>query len=728
MDVTADSLVSRAAHEVGLSADRLIADVERCLRREVPELSKDPEIARMTSENIAEHIAGALGGLEHGIELSRIDPPGADVERARRLARRGISLSAMLRAHRLAQGIALDRLLEELPRLTSDAELISTAARKLIAATTGYVDRTSEQGVMALQEERDLRLRWRLAIVNEAGLRIGTTLDISRTTQELADLATEHFADLATVDLLDSALHGHDTPEEKPLLLRRVAERSVTEDWPEAIITRQELHTYPYGSPPDRALTTGQPSRHDLDGALDRSPVNPGPGRGVAAHQTHSTLVVPLRARGTVLGVAQFSRHRNPSFYDDEDMLLAQEIAARAAVAVDNARRYTHARATALSLQRSLLPPCMPRQSAVEVACRYLPAGAEAGVGGDWYDVIPLSGARVALVVGDVVGHGIHAAATMGRLRTAVRTLADIDLPPDELLTHLDDVVLRLSAEVSADSDTEADSDIEADGDIGATCLYAVYDPVSSCCTLARAGHVLPTVVTRDGSVDILGLPPGPPLGLGGLPFEAVEVDLPEGSLLALYTDGLIEARDHDIDAGLTLLRQALAQPTASLEATCDTVLASLLRARPDDDVALLLARTHVLGSRQVASWDLAADPAAVAGARSRASQQLSTWGLEDLDFTAELVVSELVTNAIRYGRPPIQLRLIHDRALLCEVSDASSTTPHQRRARTYDEGGRGLLLVAQLTERWGTRHARHGKTVWAEVNESADFPTFEAV
>ncbi|MFG2366871.1 SpoIIE family protein phosphatase [Streptomyces mirabilis] len=727
MDVTADSLVSRAAHELALSADRLIADVERCLRREVPELSNDPEIARMTSANIAEHIAGALGGIEHGIELSRIDPPVADVERARRLARRGVSLSAMLRAHRLAQGIALDRLLEELPRLTSDAELISAAARKLIAETTGYVDRTSEQGVMAFQEERDLRLRWRLAMVNEAGLRIGTTLDISRTTQELADLATEHFADLATVDLLDSVLNGHDTPTEKPLVLRRVAQRSLTEHRPEATITRQQLHTYPDGSPPDRALTTGQPSRHHLDGARDRSPVNPGPGHGVDAHQTHSTLVVPLRARGTVLGVAQFSRHRNPSPYDDEDLLLAQEIAARAAVAVDNARRYTHARATALSLQRSLLPPCMPRQSAVEVACRYLPAGAEVGVGGDWYDVIPLSGARVALVVGDVVGHGIHAAATMGRLRTAVRTLADIDLPPDELLTHLDDVVLRLAAEVATDPDIEAE-DIEADGYIGATCLYAVYDPVSSCCTLARAGHVPPTVVTRDGTVDILDLPPGPPLGLGGLPFEAAEVDLPEGSLLALYTDGLIEARDHDIDTGLTLLRQALAQPTASLETTCDTVLESLLRARPDDDVALLLARTHALGSRQVASWDLAADPAAVAGARSRVSQQLKTWGLEDLDFPAELVVSELVTNAIRYGRPPIQLRLIHDRALLCEVSDASTTTPHQRRARTYDEGGRGLLLVAQLTERWGTRHARHGKTVWAEVNESADFPTFAPV
>jgi anti-sigma regulatory factor (Ser/Thr protein kinase) len=354
----------------------------------------------------------------------------------------------------------------------------------------------------------------------------------------------------------------------------------------------------------------------------------------------------------------------------------------------------------------------------VEVACRFLPAATQLGVGGDWYDIIPLSGARVALVVGDVVGHGIHAA-TMGRLRTAVRTLADIDLPPDELLTHLDDVVIRLSAEVS--SKVSAQTDTEPAGDIGATCLYAVYDCVAGRCTLARAGHVLPVVMTRDGTADIVELPTGPPLGLGDLPFEAAEIDLPEGSLIALYTDGLIEALDHDIEAGLTRLCHAPAQSSTSLEATCDTVLEALLPTdRPHDDVALLLARTHTLGDRQVSTWALDADPAEVARARASVSEHLTTWGLEELDFTTELVVSELVTNAIRYGRPPvqlrlIQLRLIHDRTLMCEVADAGSTTPHLRRARVFDEGGRGLFLVAQLTEHWGTRHARHGKTVWAE-------------
>ncbi|MFE4958597.1 SpoIIE family protein phosphatase [Streptomyces sp. NPDC056653] len=704
MDFTADSLLSRAAHELSPRADELIRDVEQCLQREVPALWDEPDIAQMTKESVAEHVIALLFGIEHGIEPRRIDQPAADAERARRLAQRGKPVTAMLRSAPLAHGRVLDRLLAELPRLTSDAESINAATRKLIALSTEYMDRTSETGVLAFQEERDRRVQWRLSVVNEAGVRVGTTLDIARTAQELADLATEHLADAVTVDLLDTS-SGDDPPAKGTLVVRRVVQQSVMDGYPETTcleaicgespVPLQQLHRYPDGSPPACALVTGQPSRHPL-----------GP--------SASMLLVPLCARGTTLGVAHFFRHHKPDAYGDEDLLLAQEIAARAAVAIDNARRYTHARATALTLQRSLLPRGTPAQSAVEVACRYLPAAADLGVGGDWYDVIQLSGARVALVVGDVVGHGIHAAATMGRLRTAVRTLADIDLPPDELLTHLDDVVIRLSAEVS--SEVSAQTDTESAGDIGATCLYAVYDPVVGCCTLARAAHVLPTVMPRDGTADILELPVGPPLGLGGLPFESAEIDLPEGSLIALYTDGLIEALDHDIEAGLIRLRQALAQSSTSLEATCDTVLEALLPAdRPHDDVALLLARTHTLGDSQVATWDVDADPAEVARVRASVSAQLTTWGLEELDFTTELVVSELVTNAIRYGRPPIQLRLIHDRTLMCEVTDAGNTTPHLRRARAFDEGGRGLFLVAQLTEHWGTRHARRGKTVWAE-------------
>jgi PAS domain S-box-containing protein len=357
-----------------------------------------------------------------------------------------------------------------------------------------------------------------------------------------------------------------------------------------------------------------------------------------------------------------------------------------------------------LVLQRSLLPHHRRTQLAVETGTRYLPAGLQAGVGGDWFDVIPLSGARVALVVGDVVGHGIHASAAMGRLRTAVRTLADVDLSPDELLTQLDDLILE-----------EIEEGIESAGEVGATCLYAVYDPVSGHCTMASAGHPAPALVTPDGSARFLSVVPGPPLGVGGLPFEAAETGVPEDSLLVLFTDGLVETRHRDIGSGQRALLDALSRPAPSLEATCDRLVEALLPGRPDDDAALLVARTHIMGDSHVASWNLPADPAVVVDARRQAAGQLTAWGLQDASDTTELIVSELVTNAIRHARPPIQLRLIHDAALICEVSDASSTTPHLRRARELDEGGRGLYLVGQLAERWGTRHTPDGKTIWAE-------------
>ncbi len=310
------------------------------------------------------------------------------------------------------------------------------------------------------------------------------------------------------------------------------------------------------------------------------------------------------------------------------------------------------------------------------------------------------------------MGHGVHASATMGRLRTAVRTLADADFAPDELLTRLDDLVVRLDREEGPDARGQAE---EASGEVGATCLYAVYDPVSGRCDLARAGHPPPVLVTSDGTVQVLDLPAGPPLGLGGLPFEAAQIEVGEGSLLAFYTDGLIEAPGRDIDVGLDLLSEALRCPAADLEETCDEVLRKV---RPDpsaDDIVLLLARTSTFGADQVRTWQLPRDPAAVAGARRMADEQLAAWGLAELEFATELIVSELVTNAIRYGKGPIQLRLLRADALICEVSDGSSTAPHLRRARVYDEGGRGLLLVAQVAERWGSRQTSVGKTIWAE-------------
>ena len=564
--------------------------------------------------------------------------------------------------------------------------------------------------------------RKRLQLIAEAMTRIGGTLDVTRTAQELADVVVPELADFVSVDLLTSLDSLPEWPAEAltakgSLTLRRIAHQSVYPGTPEAVVAPGEMEEYPEGSPAVASVRSGRAVVYQMDEPAITDWVARHPVRAsrIRDFGFHSAMTVPLSARGATLGIVVLARHRHPAPFQADDLVLAEELAARAAVCIDNARRYTRERRTAVALQRSLLPQRLPEQSAVQVASRYLPAGARAGVGGDWFDVIPLSGARVALVVGDVVGHGVHASATMGRLRTAVRTLADIDLPPDELLTHLDDMVGRLAMEAEGVKRTPGDREGEIAGDVGATCLYAVYDPVSRRCTLARAGHPLPVVVSPDGTVELLDVPAGPPLGLGGLPFEATETELPEGSLLALYTDGLIESRDRDVDDGLFRLGQALARPAASLDVLCDRVLGAVLPRQPADDVALLVARTRALKADRVAAWEVAPDPAAVANARKSALCQLETWGLTDASFVTELIVSELVTNAVRHAEPPIQLRLIHDESLICEVSDASSTAPHMRRARTYDEGGRGLLLVAQLSRRWGTRQTVKGKTIWAE-------------
>ncbi|MEV7804205.1 SpoIIE family protein phosphatase [Microbispora sp. NPDC088329] len=548
------------------------------------------------------------------------------------------------------------------------------------------------------------RAQQRLALLNEAGTRIGTTLDVSHTAQELADAAVPALADIVSVDLLETTLQGEEPPPGPAggqALARRAGIRTLQEHAPEALYRVGETVAYSPDTPEARCLAIGQPV---LVPALNTgewfAPDARRAGK-IREFGMHSLMMVPLRARGITLGLAGFVRYRNPEPFDEGDLALAEELASRAAVCVDNARRYTREHTTALALQRSLLPRELPRYPAVESASLYLPTAAHAHAGGDWFDVLPISGARVALVVGGVTGHGLHAAATMGRLRAAVHTLAELDLAPEEVLTQLDALVIRFAQE---------DSDIK-----GATCLYSVYDPIARTCTLARAGHPPPVVVHPDGAAEFLDLPPGPPLGLGGLPFETTELQLAEGTLLVLHTGGLIEAQGRDAKAGLDRLARALSVPGRSLDQLCEAVVAALLPERRAEDVALLLARTRVLGADRVASWLLPADPALVADARALAIGQLADWDLEPLAFTTGLIVSELVTNAIRHAHGPIELRLIHTDVLICEVSDGSLSSPHLRRARLTDEGGRGLFLVAQLTSRWGTRYHADGKTIWAE-------------
>ncbi|MER8086667.1 SpoIIE family protein phosphatase [Streptomyces sp. NPDC094048] len=586
----------------------------------------------------------------------------------------------------------------------------------------------------------DVTDRWkaqqRLALVNDAGVSIGSTLDVMRTAQELADFAVPRFADLVLVDLLEpvaspeepgpwpagTGLSGTGFPDagtarpgasgassSRPRM-RRAGLRSVREGCPEAIARIGE--PVDFVPPPNdfRFLVDGEPVLIPVLDSVRHLWAVEQPARAARIREfgLHSLISVPMRARDTVLGLTTFIRSVNLVPFEPEDVLPARELVARAAVCVDNARRYTREHAAALTLQRSLLPHTLPGGMALDVASSYLPADAKDGVGGDWFDVIPLSGARVALVVGDVVGHGISAAATMGRLRTAVHTLADMDLPPDELLAHLDDLVLRLSEE-------EPEGEASGTTVLGATCLYAIYDPVTQRCTMARAGHPPPVVVSQDGRVSFPELPAGPPLGLGGMPFETAEIALPEGSLIGLYTNGLIEGRDRDAELGMSRLGGALSQRGLPLDTLCATVVDQLLPVPQPDDVALLLARTHELSPDHVVSWDVPSDPAAVAGVRARTARLLRTWGLEELEMTTELIVSELVTNAVRYATGPIRLRLLRQSVLICEVSDTSSTSPRLRHARTTDEGGRGLFLVAQLTRRWGTRYTPEGKIIWTE-------------
>ncbi|MFD9101618.1 SpoIIE family protein phosphatase [Streptomyces virginiae] len=557
------------------------------------------------------------------------------------------------------------------------------------------------------------RARRRLALLNRASARIGTTLDLGQTTRELADVAVPDLADAVSVDLLEPVARGEETAEEASGPVRRMAVQSVVAEALRVMYSVGDVFQFDPRTPQARCLAEQRPI---LEPELRSSPGwyfhDPERTQRALDLDAHSLIVVPLTARGLLLGLLSLWRAGRPEPFEEDDLTLAEEFAARAAVCIDNARRYTQQHQAALTLQRSLLPQELPAYSAVDVAHLYLPADPATGVGGDWFDVIPLSGARVALVVGDVVGHGLHAAATMGRLRTAVHTLAGLDYAPDEVLSHLDDLVNRLAAEQEpAGGRSRGGQQI-----VGATCLYAVYDPTSRRCTLARAGHLPPAVVTADGTVSLPDLPEGPPLGLGGLPFESAELELAEGSLLALYTDGLVEARGLDLDEGLERLGEALSRPGGPLAETCKAVQDALLPDHPPDDVALLLARTRVLAPERIASWELPAEPTAAARARHLTEATLTGWGLEDLAFTTELVVSELVTNGYRYGGgTPVTLRLIRDRSLICEVSDGSSTAPHLRRARTTDEGGRGLFLVAQLTERWGTRYTRDGKTVWTE-------------
>ncbi|MER5185502.1 SpoIIE family protein phosphatase [Streptomyces sp. NPDC002896] len=563
-------------------------------------------------------------------------------------------------------------------------------------------------GVAALYiDSADHRARRHLDLAREVAERVGGSLDVVRTAQALADVLVPAFGDLAAVDLAHSVFDGEE-PAKQPGggEMGNAALAPAAAVWPAGIKRGDPVPPFP-DHPLLRSFRRGETVVFSLDDFIAMVG-DPQLVEYLVPKDAHSVMVAPLHARGLTLGaISAWRCGRSDPFTEDEADLMKQ-IASRGALAIDNARRYTREHRAAVALQLLLLPPATTDTPAAETASAYLPAGGGAEISGDWYDAISLPSLRLALVAGDVIGHGMPASVTMGRLRTAIQTLADLELEPDELLTRIADLVQRLAAEAPP-----GDHDI-----VGATCLYAVYDPVTRRCAIASAGHPPPVLLRPDGTAEAVGISPGPPLALSGMPYESTMIDLEPGSVLALYTDGLVEQRDRDIDQGLQRLTEALAaycRPDRALDETGRALLADLTDQAPRDDATLLLARTRAVPAENTAHWEIPADPAAVSKAREWITRQLTMWGLDDLLFTTELIVSELVTNAIRYGRPPMDLRLIRHNVLVCEVTDSSSTQPRLRRARTTDEGGRGLFLVAQLGGRWGCRHGQNGKTIWSE-------------
>lgn len=584
---------------------------------------------------------------------------------------------------------------------------------QILGLTAVVVDITERQNAV----ERNRLARRRAAILNEANSRIGTSLDVTQTAAELAHVAVPMFCDEAAVYLLDSATGPRTTApgrggpladEGTPIRLHTIAIRGSAELDAPLERVGDSLPPIQPGTALFECITGGRArlcNPQDTEGNVlaDRS------------------IMVPLVARGSLIGAVRFTRGPNRDDFALIDLETADELAAHAAVSMDNARLYMRERNTALLLQRTLLPERLPEVEGAQVAFRYRPGSVGVQVGGDWFDVLPLPCRRVAFVVGDVMGSGLQAAGIMGQFRTAARTLAQLDLNPAQVLRELDELAGSLS-----------ESHI-------ATCVYAVYDPIAGECVIASAGHPPPVLVTPGGGVDLVRLTPGAPLGVGGQRFEEREFAVEPGSALALYTDGLVEDRDRDIETGIdellgTISKAASAAPAAGpgegrwLEAACDAAFESLLGPHRVDDATLLIAALDRFPEDRVAGWTLTSQPTVAARARELVRRRLDTWSAptdasdlpplhSDVADVVELLVSELVTNALRYGRGPIGLRLLRGAAtVVCEVSDELDAAPRLRTVRQGDEGGRGLYLVDQLSANWGTRTTAHGKIVWFEV------------
>ena len=593
---------------------------------------------------------------------------------------------------------------------------IRTASGKADAVVTVHPMRAGDANVAALALLRvpapvaerfvDPALM-RQALLDRTFKQIGDTLDFDHVARELITTLVPHFCNSGGIAVLESLIGEDEFPAHGPdgsHPLRRLAVANDAEEpaW-EATFPVGEILRYPQGSPYVLCMDSGKPvlegriskdEAGELADMWQRQPVS-----DLLADA--SMLLLPLIAQGSTLGF--FVCVRKPGYrrFDAYDQEIGMEFASRAAIFIDNARRYNREHATALTLQRSLLPTGLSAPSSVDVRHRYLPGSKLIEVGGDWYESIALPGGRVALVVGDVAGHGVRAAVTMGRLRTAIHTLAMLELPPADSLQQLDELMHTLG---------EREPHF-------ATCAYAVYDAVSGECEVAVAGHLPPLLVHPDGTNELLDVPPAPPLGIGDGEVESRLFKIEDGSLFVLYTDGLVENKGQDISDGLARLRGIFGpgSPDKQLEDLCKATLDGVYSDHQRDDIAVLIARLRRLPGDCYASWTLAPKLTSVREARSVLAEPMKRWDLEDLIPTTELLVSELVTNAVRYSRGEVTLRLVNEKALVCEVLDNSGALPRLRQANGEDENGRGLQVVRQLAHRWGARRTATGKVVWCE-------------